>query len=390
MMGHSKQQTHYNELDRLLGLIDKLYIGRRARYLSFQEAIEEGWEKIKNNKIQEVGFGKRHFEAAWKRKDPFKSSKVDDPYYKVLLSLIPKGVDSLLDVGCAEGIFTSKVKEQTGAKRVVGVDISDTAIRMAKERFKDIEFMVQDMRELRVESKFDLILSSQTLYYFHPFERERIYETFEDLLFDDGYLLIAWWTNARRGYHEEKILSEIYRYFHPVHDLTYYSEGPYVVEDHRIILSKKRVDGLRKGLLGRVYLKDKRVLNVDGGFPDLEIRYGWKAKEWVRIVENRDSLDRYRKALREKGLERKSVTLLLMNADKLYWEDGSFDLVLLNFNNGFKDSLFREALRVLRKEGALILCCQAEDKVDEKGLLVLHRDRDGEREGFLGLKIYNE
>lgn len=74
---------------------------------------------------------------------------------------------SVLDVGCGKGAFTHRLKKQNN--RVVGIDISPTALEAARGRFKDIEFssadLVHDLDALNGLGMFDLVVCLETLSY---------------------------------------------------------------------------------------------------------------------------------------------------------------------------------------------------------------------------------
>lgn len=53
-----------------------------------------------------------------------------------------------LDVGCHSGTFTSKILPKIGSKKVSGVDISSSAITLAKKRIPEGGFQVADARKL--------------------------------------------------------------------------------------------------------------------------------------------------------------------------------------------------------------------------------------------------
>lgn len=72
---------------------------------------------------------------------------------------------SVLCIGCGTGEECEHLKS-LGAKRVVGIDISEGLIEYAKKNYPDIEFHVMDMENLDfpVES-FDFAYSSLTMHY---------------------------------------------------------------------------------------------------------------------------------------------------------------------------------------------------------------------------------
>jgi len=84
---------------------------------------------------------------------------VNSVRYQTTIDMIPNGVSSLLDVGCGNGIFGSKVLELNRIDRVVGLDRSDTALSYVKtEKIKgdivDIPFK---------ENEFDCVSSLEII-----------------------------------------------------------------------------------------------------------------------------------------------------------------------------------------------------------------------------------
>lgn len=81
---------------------------------------------------------------------------------RLALSLVPKNVRYVLDVGCGDGYLCSILKEKIEA--VSGVDISKTRIKRAKKRFEGIDFKVGDATALPYKANsFDLVIGVEVL-----------------------------------------------------------------------------------------------------------------------------------------------------------------------------------------------------------------------------------
>jgi len=104
--------------------------------------------------------------------------------------------NSILDIGCGKGVLTHVLKKRNN--RILGIDISETAVENARSRYPDIDFDVADITTLNVlvdclkkakepgEKFVDLVFTSETLSYL---------ENWEDILSTIGihtqYLLIS-------------------------------------------------------------------------------------------------------------------------------------------------------------------------------------------------------
>ncbi len=72
--------------------------------------------------------------------------------------------ESVLDVGCGKGAFTALLA--SGSARVVGVDVSETAVGIAKARHPEIEFRVLSAGGLaKLGERFELVSVVETLSY---------------------------------------------------------------------------------------------------------------------------------------------------------------------------------------------------------------------------------
>ncbi|MBX9255813.1 class I SAM-dependent methyltransferase [Desmonostoc muscorum CCALA 125] len=86
-------------------------------------------------------------------------------YFNLLGDLVGK---SLLDLACGEGFYTRQFKLQ-GAAKVIGVEISEKMIALAREEEarepQDIEYILGDVLELGKIGSFDLVVASFLLNY---------------------------------------------------------------------------------------------------------------------------------------------------------------------------------------------------------------------------------
>jgi ubiquinone/menaquinone biosynthesis C-methylase UbiE len=75
---------------------------------------------------------------------------------------------SVLDLACGEGYYTRRIKRK-GAGTVVGVDISEKMIRLAKQQEQnhplEIDYLLGDVMALANIFKFDLVVASYLLNY---------------------------------------------------------------------------------------------------------------------------------------------------------------------------------------------------------------------------------
>ncbi len=108
--------------------------------------------------------------------------------YAMLPNLDGKKV---LDLGCGYGDDCRYYRE-SGAERVVGIDISQRMIAEAEKRNRDkgITFINLDVADLnRIEEKFDIIVSSLAMHYVRDYSR--LCENVNSLLCSRGIFLFS-------------------------------------------------------------------------------------------------------------------------------------------------------------------------------------------------------
>lgn len=99
----------------------------------------------------------------------FETSRYEQERLQCLLGIVQQYPhDTVLEVGCAEGLFTSQLTKI--AKDVVAIDVSPTALSRAKQRCPGTTFLHKSLQEFSSDCKFDLVVCSETLYYINDVE----------------------------------------------------------------------------------------------------------------------------------------------------------------------------------------------------------------------------
>lgn len=68
-----------------------------------------------------------------------------------------KNYNRVVDLGCGPGYTTDMLAKATEAKEVVGIDISDYFIELARKAYPDYKFIKGDVANLNLNEKYDLL-----------------------------------------------------------------------------------------------------------------------------------------------------------------------------------------------------------------------------------------
>ena len=108
-------------------------------------------------------------------KNNFWNTYIERPAIEKKIQSIVKN-KVVIDLGCGSGILTHKIMKW-GAKKTVGVDFSQSLINIAKEEYKNIDFICEDISNLSVDNNiFDIAVSSLVTHYI-----EDIYSLFNQV-----------------------------------------------------------------------------------------------------------------------------------------------------------------------------------------------------------------
>ncbi|MEV4174671.1 class I SAM-dependent methyltransferase [Nonomuraea sp. NPDC049709] len=149
---------------------------------------------------------RRYFEWRHRIPDPWKlatDSYEQHKYHTTLKHLPPRPYRRIIEVGCAEGVFTGALARAYPDAEITGVDVSARALERARARVPEngrVRFVQADILTHRPEPRFDLVFCSETLYYLGRHDRLRLASAqLSGLLVPDGVLVAVHpWPEATR------------------------------------------------------------------------------------------------------------------------------------------------------------------------------------------------
>jgi trans-aconitate methyltransferase len=101
----------------------------------------------------------------------------DRPWHERFVAALPHRGASVLDLGCGSGAPVATFMAASFL-RVTGVDSSPTFISLCRERLPDHEWLVADMRGLRLPRRFDGILAWDSFFHLTPDDQRRMFQVF--------------------------------------------------------------------------------------------------------------------------------------------------------------------------------------------------------------------
>lgn len=140
-------------------------------------------------------FLRRYFDWWHRTPDPWRlgTDAYERRKYETTLGEVP-GLPyrRILEVGCAEGVFTDVLVGRFPDAEVTGIDISTRALDRARERAGRARFVHADLLSHGLEEGFDLVFCAETLYYVGRADRlRRASERLTGLLADGGVLVLV-------------------------------------------------------------------------------------------------------------------------------------------------------------------------------------------------------
>ncbi len=113
------------------------------------------------------------------------------------IEIINKNIEKLtnkniLDIGCGTGVFTELIRNDHKPSEIYGLDFISDAIQVAKSNFRQINFFVSKLPEIKIQKKnFDFVIASEVIYYLNDNAQKILINNIYDLLNKDGIIFIT-------------------------------------------------------------------------------------------------------------------------------------------------------------------------------------------------------
>jgi 2-polyprenyl-3-methyl-5-hydroxy-6-metoxy-1,4-benzoquinol methylase len=124
------------------------------------------------------------------------------------------GGGTILDVGCGEGVLSDYLTDKQ-KKDYTGVDISEVAVNVAKEKRKIPSFYASPAHSYMPDHRFDTIVFNEMLYYVN---HKHIMKRFARFLNPDGIIIISIWYSDKVTNLMTKIFQDAGALFNQIDD----------------------------------------------------------------------------------------------------------------------------------------------------------------------------
>jgi len=144
--------------------------------------------------------------------------------------------DSVLDLGCGNGRLIEMLQS---SNKYLGIDNSDKLIEVAKKRYPGYNFTISDILELKLNKKFNIILSLSVIHHIPQKYQKRFIETISKHLNKNGIVIVTSWKYKKDLVKNSKKISQN-EFLYPFKD----SNGKILAERYFYKFSKKELENL--------------------------------------------------------------------------------------------------------------------------------------------------
>lgn len=136
-------------------------------------------------------------------RNQFKNDKYLDKFIELLKQ------DTVLDIGCGSGVPIDKYLIDRGFK-IIGIDISEKQIELAKKKVPEANYEVKDMSELKHEEyQVDGVVSTYAVFHTPREEHQELFNKINSFLPKGGIILVTMgageWEGTEDDFHGAKM-----------------------------------------------------------------------------------------------------------------------------------------------------------------------------------------
>ena len=168
--------------------INSLYIDRiysKIRNILYQRLL---WRYAFGNRVSQRIWEKQFSNGVW----DYLYGDSEKQHYQIIARYVENyaAEQSLLDIGCGQGVLYHYLNANSNPINYFGIDISKQAVEIGKKKFPKANFSQLDFDREKLIGKFDIVIFNETLYYF-----DRPLKTVEKVikynLASNGYIIIS-------------------------------------------------------------------------------------------------------------------------------------------------------------------------------------------------------
>lgn len=142
-----------------------------------------------------------------------------DETYDRFCDLLDNADASILEIGCGPGNITKYLLTKSPSYQILGIDVAENMIDLAKKNNPSAEFRVMDAQSITtLPTKYNGIIAGFCIPYLGPKETEAFIQNAYQLLTNDGIMYISFVEGAVSEY-KTGSGGRVYFYYHQLQDL---------------------------------------------------------------------------------------------------------------------------------------------------------------------------
>ena len=149
-----------------------------------------------NNKLASSEDVSKYYDETWSSIQRMTLGRPNIRHRSILKKLVSLGLNSnssVLEIGCGLGSLSRLIIPRVSSGRFLGVDISPKTIEFIKNIFKSnkgVSFLVSNMSDFSIDSKFDFILFPDVLEHIPKEQHFNIFERIATVMHDETVILV--------------------------------------------------------------------------------------------------------------------------------------------------------------------------------------------------------